>query len=285
MTAEPSHDVLLYARGGGFGHAMRGAALQRLLVERGHRVRLLVEPGSERHLPVPTDPRAEVYCGTLPHALDHASGGFDTLIVDSFPRGWNDEIDDAILARFDHRMLVSRYNRDPDFVSDAARYHRLLNPYPEHLDEWPSPLARAHHTGWLVRPAPMRVVPDDETLVVFDPGGRAPSTLLMRLSNFARSHRLRLRHLRRTEREVRAAKFLCIGAGYNTVYELAHTAADIRFVPLARRFDDQAWRVSRVRRSAGTLADVAAWIAAPVRAQPIVDAPMSPALGPLWSHA
>lgn len=269
MTAE--HDVLLYARGGGFGHSMRGATLQRLLVEQGHRVRLLIAPESAEHLSA-DHAQTDVVSGSLGDALDR---DFDTLIVDSFPRGWSDEIDEAVLDRFTHRVLVSRYNRDPRFLDDSARFDVLLNPYPAHLDEWSVPLPRARHTGWLVRPAPMRIVPEGDALVVFDPGARAPSTLLMRLASYAKTHGLRLRHLRRAERDVDAAKFLCIGAGYNTVYELAHTAADLRFVPLARRYDDQARRVARLDRSAGTLADVMSWIATPTRARPISDAPVA----------
>ena len=266
MTAEPSRNVLLYARGGGCGHAMRGAALQRILVSRGHRVRLLVTRASAAHV----QPMQHELATLDYRPLADLRHEHDTLIVDTFPRGWSREIDDAVLARFSHRVLLARYNSDPAFPEGATRYDRLLLPYPALHDEWCVTFPRAAHTGWLVRDAPMHIVPEGDTVVVFDPGQRVPPSLLEKLERFLRSRDLRLVRLVRTVEKIAARKFLCVGAGYNTVYELAHSAADLRFLPLARRWDDQARRVTRLSRNAGTLSDLLAWITAPLSATPMV---------------
>lgn len=278
MTADPRR-VLLYARGGGFGHTMRAAELQRALVSRGLEVTLLVEPASARHLP--PLPRG----ATLSQATA-LPGGHDTLIVDTFPRGWRGELTVADLARFRRTILISRYNREQGFVREAAAYHRLLNPYPPDLDEWTTPPPRSFYAGWLVR-APQTHLIEGEAFVVFDPGARLSPALTDIFGRLAKRTGRALRILRTWREVVPAAKLLCIGAGYNTVYELAPLPADVRFVPLARRWDDQARRARRAGRCIGSLDELARWLAAPVHPRPTVGGRRydTASLLPLWSDA
>lgn len=269
MTAS----VLVYAVGGGHGHAMRGAVLRRRLRAHGHRVQLLVRPESARWLD-------EEIATDLEDAL---AKRHDAIVVDTFPRGWRGELE-GVLDRFARRVLVSRYNRDLDFLDGAARYDRVINPYPAEHDEWDAPPPRATHVGWLVRPTPMRIDPSGDEVVILDPEARVPGSLLDTLSAHARRAGRSLRRILRMPPSLRAAKLVCVGAGYNTVYELARSQVDVRFVPLARRFDDQPRRAARVGRLAGSLPALAAWIAAPIDARPIARA-SSPSADPAWSLA
>jgi hypothetical protein len=265
MTAEPG-SALIYARGGGHGHAMRGAELQRALCARGLRVELLVEAGSARYLVGPPPPGASLSERSWPDALARAQ--HDLLVVDTFPRGWRGEIAPADLRRFGRTLLVARYNRDPAFAEEARAFDAVLNPYPAELDEWPAAPARSWHAGWLVRPPPTALSGGGDRFVVFDPGARLPAVVAEKLGRRARALGLRLSVLRAWPAAVRAAKLLCIGAGYNTVYELAAQRADVRFFPLARRHDDQARRARRVGRSVERLGELLRWLAAPERAEP-----------------
>lgn len=264
MTAEGGR-ALVYARGGGHGHAMRGAELQRALCARGWRVELLVAPGSARHLPAPPPGGSRSTAGWA-EAL--AGGARDLLVVDTFPLGWEGEIAPSDLRRFGRAVLVARFNRDPELAAGARPYQAVLNPYPADLDEWAEPPARSWHAGWLVRPAPTAVSCGGDRFVVLDPGARLPPVLAGKLAVRARALGLRLTLLRRWPREVRAAKLLVVGAGYNTVYELAPAHADLRFFPLARRHDDQVRRARRVGRSVEELGQLLRWLAAPPHPEP-----------------
>jgi hypothetical protein len=264
MTAEAAR-ALVYARGGGHGHAMRGAELQRALCARGLQVELLVEPGSARWLGDPPPGGSRSGAGWA-EAL--ASGGRDLLVVDTFPGGWRGEIAPADLRCFDRTVLVARYCRDPEVAAGARRYHAVLNPYPADLDEWAAPPARSWHAGWLVRPAPTAITCGGDRFLIVDPAGRLPPPLAGKLAARARALGLRLTTLRRWPAALRVAKLLVVGAGYNTVYELAAASADLRFVPLARRHDDQTRRARRVGRAVEDLGGLLRWLAAPVRPAP-----------------
>lgn len=251
---------LIYAVGGGLGHAMRGRELQRRLLEReGIRAHLLVRPGSEERLGV--DPELPVSSAgidglALAESADH-------LWVDTFPRGWRGELDAGWIARFGRSWLVSRINRAPDWEEGARAYSAILNPYPEGLDEWESPPPRATSVGWITRRSPFRFEPDRRGLLALDPRSELPERSVALLGRLARRHGLRFELARSLPETVTDTKVLCVGAGYNLVYETLGAGGDLRFIPLRRRYDDPARRVRLLGLGVPTLEELDGWLASP----------------------
>lgn len=282
MTAER---VLIDARGGGFGHAMRGANLAALLHAEGHSSVVCVSPGSERYLTSGAAGRALAFEVRADGGVPSADEPFDTLVVDTFAEGTRGEWRPHELARFARRVLCARFRRD-GLPRAAAGYDEVWLPYCEALDEWGSALPRARHLGLLARPAPMRVEPGGETWRVFDPGRRLDPHLRATFARLARAVSRPLVFHEAMEGRFEAAKLLCVGAGYNTVYELLRRPGDVRFLPLARRFDDQERRARRVERAVSTLEALRDWLMTPCAPAALPDAWYADACGrPSIEHA
>lgn len=256
MTAER---VWIDARGGGFGHAMRGANLAALLAEEGHRVTLCVRPGSETF--VESSPWFEL---RVHEGIPTDRGG--TLVVDTFAEGARGEWNACALQRFSRRVLCARYRKDG---LRAEGYDEVWLPYAAAHDEWQNGhVQNARYLGLLARPAP-RIEPRG-AWVVFDPGARLDPELHAVFTRLARALGLSLEVVRALPR--RAAKLLCIGAGYNTVYELLRQPLDVRFLPLSRRYDDQARRARLLDRATCDLEALRAWLRAPCSPSALPDA-------------
>ena len=153
---------LVYALGGGLGHATRALALGRAAARRGHRVHVLMNtvlPADALGEPGVTVERVDPSGGreAVERALDaRLAEGFSACVVDSFPRGLLGEL----AARWDalpspsvwiHRDLTPAYARRLEVV-EAARGYRLAL-VPGH-DE-PAPLLDAvgalRTAPWLIR--------------------------------------------------------------------------------------------------------------------------------------
>lgn len=259
MTAER---VWIDARGGGFGHAMRGARLAALLAAEGHLPIVCVRPGSERYLGRVLEAGAPAFEVRAHDGLPSRREAMDTLIVDTFPEGARGEWTADALRPYARRVLCARFRRD-GLPPAAARYDEVWLPYCEAHDEWRGAQRGARYLGLVAGPSPLRVDPGGETLCVFDPGGRLDPGLRDVLARLAREAGRPLVFHAALEGRVEAAKVLVIGAGYNTVYELLREPMDVRFLPLARRFDDQARRARLLGRAADTLEALRDWLRAP----------------------
>lgn len=251
MTAEAR--VLFDARGGGHGHAMRARMLAEMLIDAGHHVTLHLRAGSDLH--VSTRARVELDRDGPPR-LD----GYDTLIVDTFARGFGGEWDADALARVPRRVLIARYRRDGEADPDRL-YHELWLPYCEAHDEWPTRTPQARYLGLLARTLPLRIDPQSRSWVVFDPGGRVNRELHEVFARLARETGRPLEIVPSLSGSLRAGKLLCVGAGYGTTYELCRLTGDVRFLPLARRYDDQHRRAALLNRDVGSLPELRAWLA------------------------
>ncbi|HLL56122.1 MAG TPA: hypothetical protein VK447_21345 [Myxococcaceae bacterium] len=152
---------LVYALGGGLGHATRGLALARAAAKRGHQVRVLV---NATRFPVGAEPEPGV-------TLERVEGGrpeveralerlwaerFDAWVVDAFPRGlagelvgWFERMPKA--RAWIHRDLVPAYAQRPEVLEAARHYPLSLVPG----DDEEAPLAAvvgARRTvPWLIR--------------------------------------------------------------------------------------------------------------------------------------
>lgn len=256
-------DTLIYAIGGGHGHARRGWLLQRAMAERGTEAVLLVRAGSDRHLPPGPGPRlhgeslAECGLGAA------APGSPRRIVVDTFAAGWQGDLDAESLARFDDRVLIARYTAAP--LAAPLAYHRQIAPYPAERCEWQGTLAGLAHAGYLLDGSHLRIEPCAGVFAVFDPDRRCAPPLRAAFTKAARRAGLACRFHDSLARRIQARKLLVVGAGYHTFYETISRGIDVRFLPVRKRHDDQARRTELFGLAIRSLDDLPGWLAADER--------------------
>lgn len=253
--------AVFYALGGGSGHLARS-----LVVARRYASALVFHRAAR----APEAVAASVRLARVPDAWSFAEvrealaaelrGGAE-LVVDSFPGGLGHELDDELLALATGRTLVRRYvvpGTYVDYTALAARFDRVLAPYPPGASEWEDPDPRDEPIGHAVRAlrvapgpaAPLAVIGDEAALL---PGLRACLP----------GERVRVRGP--FEELPPARAYLAIGAGYNMAYELLAAGVDFRLVPEERRYDDQFRRSALLGRGVTSRADLHAWLASLAR--------------------
>lgn len=159
--------------------------------------------------------------------------GGDALIVDTFADGRGGEITDAVRARFRTRILVRRYTR----AADAPRgYDRVWLPYARAACEWDGAV-RGTYVGPLVRALRFADEPAVEVAVLGD-AARLPWQVAWPAGT---------RFVPAWDAAIpRAARYVVVGAGHNTMYELRALGVRFAAYPLDRRFDDQHRRAARL---------------------------------------
>jgi hypothetical protein len=257
---------LIYAIGGGHGHARRGFLLQRLLFRAGISALLLVRPGADRYCRESAGPRLYAESLADPNLAWLRRRPPRRLMVDTFPMGWRGELDAALLGRFEHRVLVARHGHDLPGRMEA--YDRVLTPYPEPRSEWDEAPAGAKAAGYVIDAAHLAIGGGDG-FAVLDPEGRCEGRVLALLANAAKRAGLRFDHRRRPDPPFRCRKLLVAGAGYHTFYELLGLGLDLRFLPVRKRHDDQFRRAGRFGVALTRPDQVLPWLAAPF--SPIVE--------------
>lgn len=256
-------DTLIYALGGGHGHARRGLLIQRLLAEAGRTSIVLLRPGSDVHFPHPAGPRLYAESLAEPALAALRRGPPRRLVVDTFPGGWRGDLSGEILGQFEHRILVARHARNPP--GQSAAYERVLTPYPAGRSEWAPEPAGARPAGYVIDASHVVAEPGGKSFTVFDPAARCEGRAMALLAELARRAGLVFDHRRSLDRPLRCRKLLVIGAGYHTFYELLGKGLDLSFLPLRKRWDDQFRRVARYGLELTRLAQVLPWLAAPWR--------------------
>lgn len=253
--------TMIYAAGGGYGHAMRGRALQLRLAAQGDNLSLLViRPGASSFF------QEDDGLAYTERAWREVLADFSVsttpprrLWVDTFPKGLNGEISQQDLALFSERHLIARLNCDPQWSAEG--YSSVQCPYPASKDEWERRPLKATYLGWLVRPNPYSLDPDSKTLAVLDPHNHLGAAQIALIERITKRHGFRwFRHDGR-DGKLSASRVLSIGAGYNTVYETIDWSGDvIRFIPLRKRFDDQFRRLEVAGRGLYSLDELDAWL-------------------------
>jgi hypothetical protein len=256
---------LIYAIGGGHGHARRGFLLQRLLSRAGMSALLLMRPGADRYLPEDAGPR--LYAETLAdvHLAWLRRNPPRKLIVDTFPAGWRGELDEAWLGRFEHTVLIARHGRDLPGRTDV--YRRVLTPYPEQRSEWgeDEAPAGARAAGYVIDASHLAIHGNGDSFAVLDPEARCEGRALALLSAAAKRAGLRFDYRQRTVPPFHCRKLLAAGAGYHTFYELLGLGLDLRFLPVRKRHDDQFRRAGRFGLALTRPDAVLPWLTAPCR--------------------
>jgi hypothetical protein len=256
-------DSLIYAIGGGHGHARRGWLIQRLLAERGRSAVLLIRPGSDRHLPPGPGPRLHASGLTAGLLAEFGRRPPARLVVDTFAAGWRGELDAAWLSRFDRRLLVARYTGTA--VEPPVQYQRVVAPYPADRCEWRGMGPGAAYGGYLIDASHVRIDHDDHWFAVFDPACRCPPRLRETFARAAARAGLGCRFHDSFARPIRARKLLVVGAGYHTFYEAIGRGVDVRFLPVRKRHDDQSRRTALFGLALESLDDLPVWLAATAR--------------------
>lgn len=269
-------DTLVYAIGGGHGHARRGWLLQQRLLEAGRNAVLLIRPGSDRYLPASKGSRIHARSLADPHLAALRRRPPRAIVADTFPRGWRGELDDALLGRFERRVWIARYALA---LEDGGKgYERVLAPYPAQRCEWDGGLRCAAHAGYIIEAGHVAVATDAPSFTVLDPEGRCTPRLLAVFAGLARRVGLRWLYLRRLASSLPARKLLVVGAGYHTFYELLGAGADLRFMPVRKHYDDQFRRAGLFGLELIHLDQVLPWLAAPFR-------PVAEDTVPRWCEA
>jgi hypothetical protein len=235
--------VVIYALGGGQGHAIRGSLVAASLVRLGFAVRLLVParlawltPFRASHrpevVPVPRthDPAA------LRQVVERCLDGASMLLVDTFPEGLLDELQGIDVPRY----ALLRLRRD----AGSMRFRRGLARCRAAIDLEP-------HLGWLhglavaQGAAPVRALRRHDEADVVLWGEAALEPFLGRLAQRLARRGLNVIHQARAPArldDVVRAPIVVGAAGFNLSYELRAIGVRHHAVPLRRPFDDQRTR-------------------------------------------
>lgn len=256
-------ETLIYAIGGGHGHARRGWLLQRVMAARGLAALLIVRPGSDRYLPSGPGPRLHGFSIDESGFPAGAWGSPRRIVVDTFAAGWRGDLDARTLDRFEHRVLIARFMTSPPVPPVA--YHRVIAPYPAKRCEWQGTRSDMEHAGYLLDGSHARIDRCAGVFAILDPERRCSARLR---SAFARSGRragLACRFHESLGHRIQARKLLVVGAGYHTFYETISRGVDVRFLPVKKRHDDQARRTALFGLTLRKLDDLPEWLFASER--------------------
>lgn len=261
MTASQSVTARVYAVGGGRGHAVRGHAVQQLLLRSG----------------IDTELRTRFYRPDV--VVDQTNRG-RILIVDTFPRGWRNELTPSLLDSYKGKVFLARYSTTTDWQYVRKHYDLVAYPYRGGWNEWPRPPLPGICIGMPLRSDPFAASQGSAAFVVLDPEGRCSHQLIDCFERIARGAGLDFQLRSATSQVTPSHKLLVVGAGYNTFYELISLDIDVRFLPVRKRHDDQ---LRRCQTHSGdlhctSLTELALWISAP--AAPRAVLPASARCGP-----
>jgi hypothetical protein len=261
MKVDGEFEVVVYAVGGGFGHAVRGSLLHHVLLKKNIRSVLVMRTDSCPKGYQIWGPSIEIADGKLP---DFISG--HTLIMDTFPNGWRNGLAiDEQLYRFSRRILVARaVGNGVTPLWGTETFDEILVPYPSGLSEWKCAFPRSSPIGFTTRAIDKNNRMDDKTVAVVDFGDCIRPQFKAVLEKCADLSRTNISIFDSTSyamfSALRFRKCLYIGAGYNTFYESLRMAEDALFLPLSRQFDNQFSRAKKWSKLADSPDAILSWL-------------------------
>lgn len=247
--AHSTVDAYIYAIGGGRGHGARGSLIAQALAAQGY--------------------TTELWRGLTPLSFVQRPNKGAVLVVDTFAKGWQGELPSQLFQQFEKRILVSRYSRDQDWSWVNRHYDQVLFPYCSISQEWRAEELRelalpSRHCGLMVRNLEVTVIDDIYTLTVVDPEKRLTRSSATQLTGIAQDNGFRLSTVHHFDDCLAlSVKTLVVGAGYNLFYELLLSSADVRFLPVNKRYDDQARRCRNWQLGIGDWDAMQQWLRAP----------------------
>lgn len=284
----------IYALGGGLGHLVRSLGLARAAIARGHHVTLLANTAYAPLLPVRAELGELGEFIAIPASFDRdqvtefvhqslCNQSFDTLIVDTFPRGLAGELAELLPSLpgkkvLVHRDLNPRYVEQADLALFVEQYDHLISPGEL------GPLANRKHVHvtapWLIRDfdelldqcsawQKLRIECTDHPVIAviaagFPAEAQAMQTLAERLALETRDRaNIRLITLNQsaellnplainlwpTLSAIRGIDLLIGAGGYNTVWEARSTQTPLIAINRPRLYDRQETRLTDIERT------------------------------------
>ncbi len=250
--------TLIWATGGGLGHATRGRVLGERLAAEGDAVTVVhsaPDAAGASEPPVNTVSLQE-WAGdrsvaTVRSALEAALRSVDRLVVDTFPLGVDgalrgvsipERVETVLVARWVDRARVPEWPAGQAYDEQVAAFDAVWFPYAEHASEWDDPPAHpnAHWLGPITRPVTLSDERVD-TLVIGDAPPGWSGAIEAAVADGGRWVTTRFEQL------PRANAVVALAAGYNLAWELVGLGFPaLGFHPLPRRYDDQFARAARL---------------------------------------
>ena len=240
MTAK----ALLYAVGGGWGHAKRAFVLAESLETLGYGITIVLSPNLKDFFSPKIKNKTLLF--ERWNSLNLKFSDYQLVIVDTFPRGTQQEIQLSDLLKIEKRILITRINTETQWEKQAAVFSDYWSPYPDEYKEWTHAFSdKEKSLGWVVGPS--FSFEKGKALLIVDPRQLLPSFLRKRFAHLCKRSNLdcEIEENLIPEKKYSAKKILWVGAGYNSIYEHVGGAADIKFIPLKRRFDNQFSRAKK----------------------------------------
>lgn len=266
-------NILIYALGGGRGHALRGASLARAFEEMGHTSLVLVPSWNRciaEQFKVPSivfaRPRArEELAQWVQGAIDATQA--DLFVVDVFPEGLLDEL--ALVSTSIPRVALLRYRKDresPRFLRALKQQHYAFD-LESHLG-WLDPRFGAIPCTPVCRFASEITEAQDLDCDVRLLECRASwQPALHQLGHELQARGLRVQMADQAARPTPlvqaneiAARVVVGPCGYNLGYELAQLGCWHLAIPSPTRYDDQAIRAGAIAQLAKRPVSAHAWI-------------------------
>jgi hypothetical protein len=229
---------------------MRAARVAELLSSEGVQSTLVIREGSDRYLQT-----------TARLCTDFPTDQHDTFIVDTFPRGWQNELTEEFIRSFEKSIFIARYNRQID-LEELRIFDEIWDPSPAEFSEWPEAIPQARSVGWLVRQNSYSLTSTPRKFLFLDPANVA-SELIPMFKRITREQGYQFEARTDIPAKLEAEKIVIVGAGYNTFYELWNQRRSIRYIPLKRRYDDQMRRVNLAKLGLSTLQEFQSWLRSP----------------------
>lgn len=251
--AHSTADAYIYAIGGGRGHGARGSLIAQALTAQGYTTKL--------------------WRGLTPPSFAQRQNKGAVLVVDTFAKGWQGELSSQLFQHFEKCILVSRYTRYRDWSWVNRHYDQVLFPYCGISQEWRADELRelnvpSQYCGLMVRKLKVAVSDDICVLTLLDPEKRLTRSSTTQLTEVARNNGFQLRTVHHFGNYLKlGVKTLVIGAGYNLFYELLLSSADARFLPVNKRYDDQARRCQNWQLGIGNWDALQQWLRATSRTE------------------
>jgi hypothetical protein len=244
---------------------VRGLEVCRVLESLGVRSLLVVSEHARRFVRA-IGSEIFVLSSSVIKELQNECQRFSGIVVDSFPLGIRGELL-GFVERFRRSAFIARYRKGGIPQEELKDYSAIVAPYCEETDEWGGQISAARHAGLIIKQDRVKLSsPQNSQFIVFDTGGRCSSHFLSLLRRCATRAGLELHIKQEIPEWCAAQKILFIGAGYNTFYETCGQSADVRYVPLHRRWDDQHARVSRYGLGVLSPQELEVWLGSSARA-------------------
>jgi len=223
--------ALIYAMGGGFGHLQRASLFSMGFTEATilHQSQPPFPCQAKVVQPPPTNTR-----DWIQRFIVEQLTMVDCMVVDTFPYGLFHELTDEMIRSASESILIGRYLKKEEYRNydrGKKNYSHVFLPYHQNRCEWNS-----EQNGRYIGPIIRDIFINSEwccDLVVLGNIDLIPKTW----QNLFPQSTVYVDHY--FESLPQSKGYLCIGAGYNLVWEMKSLGLNVVHLPIEKRYDDQ----------------------------------------------